>query len=628
MTKYKVDNFNNEIEFLRAISVILVLFFHFELFFFKGGFIGVDVFFVISGYLITLIILKNDNFEFGKFYLKRLRRLFPIILLVTISTLIVGLVIFSPIHFERLTRSSASAILGISNFFFFSEKGYFDLEKLFKPLLHTWSLSVELQFYLIWPIILVFLKKFFNKKIFYGALLILITSIVLSSLYSFRSDSFFYFTGFRFYEFMIGAMIVFYNNKFKKITNNFLILMGFFLIILSSVLFDESYNFPNYFAAIPCFGAALVILSSRSKHDFNFLIRNKYLRSLGEISYTVYMIHWPVLIFYKYQIIDELFFAEKIIIIICVIIVSFFISKFFEKPFRDKNIKSSSHKNFYLLLLFLTTIIMAFSLNIYSKSEKNYFNKKIFVKSKVIDNVFEGREIKNKIEKDILQRNKEYLYFTNKNFGKKILIIGDSHAFDFYLALRNVEQYKGNYQFDYMVFDYLYCFKNKSKKDKIIEFINYKLLNRKNSCKIVLENINLKILNKVEKVIISSRWPDNINYNYIINFFGNHNKNLILIGNGQRFYDVPTLFFKKKNSINEFLKNVNKKLTQENDFIKKKAIENKIKFFDKSKLNCDPDCVAFEKNILLYSDKDHWAFYGLDYFSKKIFDYKFEKLLE
>ena len=114
----KIKNFSYEIEFLRAISILLVLLFHFELFSFSGGFIGVDVFFVISGYLITSIVINKDEFNIINFYLKRLRRLFPIILLVTILTIFFGLIILSPLHFERLTKSSSSAIFGLSNFFF------------------------------------------------------------------------------------------------------------------------------------------------------------------------------------------------------------------------------------------------------------------------------------------------------------------------------------------------------------------------------------------------------------------------------------------------------------------------------------------------------------------------------
>ena len=146
--------FNKELHFLRSLSILLVVFFHFDLLNFNGGYVGVDIFFVISGYLITSIILQDNNFKFTSFYFKRLKRIYPLILFIIIFSLILANFILSPIHYERLINSSQYTAFGLSNLFFFYESGYFDQEKLFKPLLHTWSLSVELQFYLIWPVII------------------------------------------------------------------------------------------------------------------------------------------------------------------------------------------------------------------------------------------------------------------------------------------------------------------------------------------------------------------------------------------------------------------------------------------------------------------------------------------
>ena len=142
-----------------------------------------------------------------------------------------------------------------------------------------------------------------------------------------------------------------------------------------------------------------------------------------------------------------------------------------------------------------------------------------FSQNKLINKVFEGRDIKNKIEKKILNRNKKFQYFNSESNNKKILVIGDSHAFDFYLGLIRVENYKESYQFDDIVFDYLYCFKNKTRKDKMIEYFNYKILKRRNSCEIVFANFDYKILSVVDKIIISNRWNSNINYEKLIKFF-------------------------------------------------------------------------------------------------------------
>ncbi len=621
----KINDLKYEIEFLRAISVLLVLLFHFEFFIFKGGFIGVDVFFVISGYLITNIILKKkNNFDIKEFYIRRFKRLFPIILLITILTIITGIFILSPIHFERLTSSSKSTIFGLSNFFFFREQGYFDHQKLFKPLLHTWSLSVEIQFYIIWPIIIIFFKKYFNENILTLIVSIFLISLILSTLYSFRTSSFFYFTGFRFYEFMVGALIVFFKKKISKNLSNLFFLIGILIIIYSSIFFDESFSFPDYYALIPCIGAALIIISGNSNNNFNFITENKYIILLGRISYTVYMTHWPVLIFYRYQKIDNLLGYEKIILIIFVLVISYLLFKYFEEPLRKKDYK----KNIYLILLSLFTFVLIFVSNLYIKSDQNYLSNKFYNENKIINEVFEGRKIKNTIENDIINRNKKLLYFNNDNKNQKILIVGDSHAYDFYLALKNIEEYKTNYQFEYIVFDYLYCFKTKSIKDEIIEYFNYKIIKRKNSCQIVLNNFDKKILKIVDKIILSNRWDPNTDFELMIKYFMNYNKNLIIVGNGQTFYDIPTLFYKKTKKINSSLKNLNKNLLYQNNLIKKESTQNKIKFFNRSKLNCNPECVAFKDDILLYSDKDHWSFYGLKFFSNKIYQNQFDGLLK
>ena len=136
------------------------------------------------------------------------------------------------------------------------------------------------------------------------------------------------------------------------------------------------------------------------------------------------------------------------------------------------------------------------------------------------------------------------------------------------------------------------------------------------------------ILKNVDKIVISNRWNINTDFEKLINYILQYNKNMILVGNGQTFYDIPTLFFKKNENINLSLKNLNKNLLIQNDKMKKLAIKNQIQFFNRSILNCNPECIAYENSKLLYSDKDHWSYFGLKYFSDKIFHYDFGKILK
>ena len=307
-----LKNKNYEIEFLRAVSVLFVVFFHFNLFNLDGGFVGVDIFFVISGYLITSIILQKRNFDLYKFYLKRLRRLLPIILFTVLISIVVGLFILSPIHLNRLITSSLFSIFGTSNFFFFSEAGYFDHEKLFKPLLHTWSLAVEIQFYLIWPLIILLTKNLFKSKIFYVLILIFIFSILLSTLYSSRTDSFFYFTVFRIYEFVIGSLLFFLIPKTCPKKSLIYFFLGLSIIFFSAFFFNSNFSFPGAYALVPCFGAALIIYSRFSDtKNFGKYLKSNSIQFLGSKSYTIYMLHWPFLIFYSYQKMGSISYLEK-----------------------------------------------------------------------------------------------------------------------------------------------------------------------------------------------------------------------------------------------------------------------------------------------------------------------------
>ena len=295
------------IDGLRGIAVLLVLLFHVDISFLKGGFIGVDIFFVISGYLIsTILIEKNDNnnFSFHDFYIRRIKRLMPSMLIVIIISLIMAFFFLPYYLFETSLKSSNAAVLSYSNILFYKQSGYFDSDAHLKLFLHTWSLSVEEQFYLIWPLLLFFILKLKTKKtrilIFIG---IGILSLCFSEYFlSFNSSAAFYLTPFRVFEFIIGTLI-YWVNKFelkaslKEIVTT-LAVIGFVFI---TYMYDKNTPFPGINALIPCILSAILIHNTGQAKYVSSIYDNQIIRWFGKISYSLYLVHWPLIVIYKFD---------------------------------------------------------------------------------------------------------------------------------------------------------------------------------------------------------------------------------------------------------------------------------------------------------------------------------------
>jgi peptidoglycan/LPS O-acetylase OafA/YrhL len=305
---YLTRRYRGDIDGLRAIAVLAVVLFHAEFNVFSGGYIGVDIFFVVSGFLITSILIEQittETFTFISFYQRRIRRLLPALLFTLSLTIIFALILFTPAHLERVGKSAIFAIISISNFLFWSESGYFDAESALKPLLHTWSLSVEEQFYLLWPITLLTAFRFLNRKaIPYLIAIIAISSLIASELWLVKSPSSSYFlTPFRIFELAIGALIVWcpqlVDSKKKPLIQELLYFIGLALITYGIFTFDGATPFPGLNALIPCIGTAFLIYAGESKFLPSILRIPPFIK-IGLISYSLYLVHWPVIVFYKY----------------------------------------------------------------------------------------------------------------------------------------------------------------------------------------------------------------------------------------------------------------------------------------------------------------------------------------
>ncbi|MCB0751170.1 MAG: acyltransferase, partial [Ignavibacteriae bacterium] len=355
-----------EIDGLRALAVLPVVFFHADFKSFSGGFVGVDVFFVISGYLISSIILKElseKQFCLVHFYERRARRILPALFLVVLVSLLFAWQWLPPRDLKDFGQSMVAVSTFLSNVLFWWESDYFATTSELKPLLHTWSLAVEEQFYILYPLALMFLWRFGLKTIVKLLIIIFFLSICTSYWGTLREPSFtFYMLPTRAWELIVGAFVaIFLWQKgfiISNITNQLLSLTGLFLIFYSVVMFDKNTSFPGLHALIPTLGTVLVILSSVKGTFTHALLSFKPLVGVGLISYSTYLWHQPILALARHRAFGTLSFLELIVLCVLSIVLGYLSWKFVEKPFRIKNkIGNKSLFVFSFFGLFLFSLI-------------------------------------------------------------------------------------------------------------------------------------------------------------------------------------------------------------------------------------------------------------------------------
>jgi len=321
-TIFPKREYRSDIDGIRALAVLSVLIFHINPSLLPGGFLGVDVFFVISGYLITNIIFQENHlgtFSFLHFYVRRIKRIFPALFTVLIFSTIIAALLLTPEMYVDFMKSARYASAQLSNFFFSQRVDYFSEGFSGQPLLHTWSLGVEEQFYLFWPLLIFICFKFFkstqavegfskkhvNNMI--AGVLLLLSLVSFSACYFLaelnRNLAFYMFYS-RAFEFCIGGFLSL--NIVRPLTaktSNFIVgALGFFLLCYSFFFIKEEYlgrSFLQFAVIVPCIGAALIIYADKQKSFFNTLLATKLPVAVGKISYSLYLYHWPVIIFWK-----------------------------------------------------------------------------------------------------------------------------------------------------------------------------------------------------------------------------------------------------------------------------------------------------------------------------------------
>ena len=338
--------YRREIDGLRALAVLPVIFFHAGFETFSGGFVGVDVFFVISGYLITTIIvaeLHQGKFSITTFYERRARRILPALFLIMLACIPLAWFYLLPTELIEFSQSLIAVSIFLSNILFWRASGYFDTAAELKPLLHTWSLAVEEQYYFLFPIIMIVFWKLGKRR-----LLILLTLIFVSSFsvaqwaaYAKPAAAFFLLPT-RGWELLIGSFAAFYLSKVDRKDAGKGVSeaggwLGITLILYAIFTFKGTTPFPGLYATVPTLGAALIILFANQRTYVGRFVGNKVFVGVGLISYSAYLWHQPLFAFARAYTFRQLDLSSIIYLLLSVFVLAYLSFRYVEAPFRKKD---------------------------------------------------------------------------------------------------------------------------------------------------------------------------------------------------------------------------------------------------------------------------------------------------
>ena len=441
-----------EIDGLRALAVLPVILFHAGFDWFSGGFVGVDVFFVISGYLITTIIISEmaeGKFSIFNFFERRARRILPALFFVVAACLPFAWLWLTPNDLKDFGQSLVAVSTFSANIFLWLESGYFDTAAELKPLLHTWSLAVEEQYYILFPIFIMLAWKLGVKWI-----LILLSIVFFISLGAAewgahnKPSATFFLLPTRGWELLVGVFAAFYlkyNTHLKlHALNQVLSLLGFGMIVYSIIAFDATTPFPSLYTLIPTIGTGLLILCAVPTTLIHKLFSLKFIVAIGVISYSAYLWHQPLLAFSRHRLLGEI--SDLILITLCLtsLLIAWFSWRFIEAPFRNKHAFTRRQ-----IVTFSVVGIVTFSaLGTLFQLEPVLNKSPNKLQNAQFESLAEKIEVLGEVcsDQDIIERSSfSFCEFGDRDSDTTIVFYGDSHlqaiqySLDRKLRLRNIK---------------------------------------------------------------------------------------------------------------------------------------------------------------------------------------------
>ena len=605
----------NHIQFLRAVAVLLVFFYHLKLNYFEYGFIGVDIFFVISGYVITSRIYHEyyqfKKFNFLNFYKKRIKRIFPVLFFI-FSFSLLFIIFFQPVDlFVGNFRVYIFTLFGTSNLYYlFSDKDYFD-NVFADPFGHSWSLGVEEQFYLLFPILFIIALKYFKKINQNITLISAIIIIGITLTYTFSSDRelIFYSLFFRFWQFLLGSLIFLISIKIDK--KNSLISILIFLSLIVLILKGNFLDNVTLILLSSILSSLFILFYKKNKYA-EILFENKFLIFVGNMSYSFYLWHLPIIYFY------DLYFTEnylRIPLIFLIIITFSYLSFIYvEEKFRNKEYNINFHKKYLipisslcLLVILISNYIIfqksydskvkkivkifIYKLN-YLENTKNYSNRTTFYKININGNQIYRFCTESSKDHNLNQENLKIECLSKKQTSKNLLYIeGNSHTAQFIPMISSIK-----------VNDPFYYKHNAGH----LNWINYKKINLlTQSYGKVIFATHISDINNLELIKDISKNFNNKVKVLILGPIPNVSDNIsplkCLIQSINCFYKTEVDIDKRK--LNKYYETVNKTLNNHGNFY----------FYNPYKVICPQNkCYVydFENDLLTHRDSSHLTIEG------------------